>query len=158
MSNNFNLKQYISEGKLLNEIEVKIQQPPLVAYLPFFTDDVVIFQTLKGIKIMKSILDDLNIKGLWKEEDKISVGNHPLYEEFLKETGKTYDILQRSSIPNTLEVEDFDDSDLLPDTKLCIGVSAVGPDPETTILDVKDAGIDISEENYSGVFTSFIGD
>ena len=92
MDNSFNLKQYLSESKLLNEIEVRILQPPLVYYIPSWDSSLMSIQTLKGMDIMKSILDDLGIEA-WKEdissEKNIQlIGNHPLYGEFLKETEK----------------------------------------------------------------------
>ncbi len=166
MNNNFNLKQYLSKGKLLNEIEIRIKQPPLVYHMVSWDSSLMSIQTLKGMEIMKSILDDLGIEA-WssdivsKENIKL-IGNHPLYKEFLKETENTYNILENSGIPYELEIEDFDNERIL-DTKYCVGVTVSGIDEETIISELEDAGLEFpttktSVNDADDIFTAFIGD
>jgi len=166
MNNNFNLKQYLSEGKLLNEIEVRANQPPLVYHIASWDGSFICIQTLKGMEIMKSILDDLGIEA-WdiditnKENIKL-IGNHPLYEKFLKETENAYQILENSSIPYELTIEDFDSYNIL-DKKYCIGVTVSEIDEETILSELEDAGLEFpttktSVNDADDIFTAFIGD
>jgi len=157
-ADNFNPGKWLVENKLTNQSQLnempKIASPgpKIVSYFTHYGGSG-LFQTEKGIEIMKQILDDFNQThpnnsntyanvDFENGDDEIAIINHPLYDSYVKEGERAFRFLKPIIIkyyngkPNTNGVS-FGDDGFVIDSEIYIG-------PEITNND--DQGFDDLEE------------